>query len=130
MDTLAGNGRRVFWIGMPPMRTASYSETMKLVNGIYSSEAAKRPAVQYVDAWALFSGPGGAGTYSQSIADETGKVVSMRLDDGIHLNVAGSQRLARLVIQDVGKIVNLTPPTTTTSSAAAATPTTKAKAKK
>jgi hypothetical protein len=41
--------------------------------------------------------------------DESGRLTDVRLDDGIHLNVAGSQYLARRVMEAIGRIVTLPP---------------------
>ena len=110
MTTLTADGRRLIWIGMPPMREGDYSSAMGLINQVMAEEASKHPRVVYVDTYAMFSEPGAVGTYAQSIPDESGQLVDMRLDDGIHLNVAGSQFLARAVMAEVGKLVTLPPP--------------------
>ncbi len=107
MDVLARGGRLVVWIGMPPMEDASYSEAMGLIGGIMAEEASTRPAVTYVDAFSLFSAPGALGEYAFSIPDEAGEPTVVRLDDGVHLNVAGSQYLARRVMEQVGRLVEL-----------------------
>ena len=64
MDVLTGGGRQVVWIGMPPMQGASYSEAMGLIGGLMAEEAATRPAVTYVDAFAMFSATGAPGVYT------------------------------------------------------------------
>jgi hypothetical protein len=110
MTTLTADGRRLVWIGMPPMRDGEYSSAMGLIDQVMAEEAGKHPRVVYVDTYAMFSEPGAVGTYAQSLPDETGQLVDMRLDDGIHLNVAGSQYLARAVMTELGKLVNLPPP--------------------
>jgi uncharacterized protein len=109
MTTLTTDGRRLIWIGMPPMRDGEYSSAMGLIDQVMAEEAGKNPRVVYVDTYAMFSEPGAVGTYAQSIPDETGQLVDMRLDDGIHLNVAGSQFLARAVMAELGKLVTLPP---------------------
>jgi uncharacterized protein len=109
MTTLTRGERHLLWIGMPPMRDAEYSASMELLDQIMQDEAGKHPRVTYIDVWKMFSAPGSVGTYAQAVPDENGQVVSMRLDDGIHLNVAGSQRLARAVMAALGKVVTLPP---------------------
>ena len=109
MTTLTADGRHLVWIGMPPMQDPAYSQSMGLLDGIMQQEAAKHPRVQYIDAWAMFSAAGAPGTYAASVPDEHGTLVNMRLDDGIHLNVEGSQRLARAVLADIGKVATLPP---------------------
>jgi uncharacterized protein len=109
MATLTAHGRRLIWIGMPPMRDPQYSQSMGLLDLIFASEARKHRRVTYVDTWTMFSAPGAPGTYAQYITDESGQPTNMRLDDGIHLNVEGSQYLARAVMTQLAKVVILPP---------------------
>ena len=44
------------------------------------------------------------------MTDESGQPTNMRLDDGIHLNVEGSQYLARAVMTELAKVVTIPPP--------------------
>ena len=82
---------------------------MGLVDQIFQQESAKHRRVTYVDTWTLFSAPGSPGTYAQFIPNESGEPTDMRLDDGIHLNVEGSQYLSRAVMAELGKLVTLPP---------------------
>jgi hypothetical protein len=91
------------------MRDPAYSQSMGLLDRIMQQEASKHRRVRYVDAWAMFSAAGAPGAYAQSVPDENGTLVNMRLDDGIHLNVEGSQRVARAVLAEVGTIATLPP---------------------
>jgi hypothetical protein len=107
MDVLAADGRRVIWIGMPPMREGEYSDSMRLVGEVFAHEADRRPRVTYVDTYEMFSAPGAFGVYAQSIPVEDGTVTNVRLEDGIHLNVEGSQYLARRVMELLGEMTAL-----------------------
>jgi uncharacterized protein len=109
MATLTKHGRRLIWIGMPPMRDPPYSLSMGLLDLIFRNEANKHRRVTYVDTWTMFSAPGAPGTYAQYVTDESGQPTNMRLDDGIHLNVEGSQYLARAVMTELAKVVTLPP---------------------
>jgi hypothetical protein len=109
MATMTAGGRHLIWIGMPPMGDAEYSQSMGLLDEIFRAEATKHRRVTYVDAWTMFSAPGAPGTYAQYIPNEQGEPTNMRLDDGIHLNVEGSQYLARAVMAELGKLVTLPP---------------------
>jgi hypothetical protein len=88
MKSMLSNGaERVYWIGMPIMGSSSFGGAMKVLNGIYRSEASKRGGhVTYVDAWKLFSGSGG------------GYVSSWRASDGIHFSISGVERLADALV--------------------------------
>lgn len=97
MDVLAADGRQVIWVGMPPMRDPALDDGMAAVNRVFEQQAAKRPNVTYIDTWSLFSAPGGG--YTDTLGGE-----QVRLEDGIHLNVAGSERLASAILAAVAEI--------------------------
>jgi len=109
MTSMTAGGRQLIWIGMPPMRDAQYSQSMQLVDQVFQEQSAKHRRVTYVDAWTLFSAPGSPGTYAQSLPNESGASTNMRLDDGIHLNVEGSQYLSHVVMAELGKLATLPP---------------------
>ena len=109
MTTLTRGGRRLIWVGMPPMQDPTYSESMHTVDQVFQDEAARHKRVTYVDTWTLFSEPGSLGTYAQYLPDANGTPVNVRLDDGIHLNVEGSQLLSRAVMAELAKMVTLPP---------------------
>ena len=106
MTSMTAGGRKLIWIGMPPMRDTEYSQSMQLVDQVFQEESAKHRRVTYVDAWTLFSAPGSPGTYAQYLPNESGASTNMRLDDGIHLNVEGSQYLSRTVMAELAKLVD------------------------
>jgi hypothetical protein len=96
MDLLGGGNRLVLWVGQPIMRSAEFSERMAALNAIYREEAAKRPWVQFIDLWPLFTTP--AGGYDAYLADDDGQVKEMRHPDGVHLVRAGGERAARAIM--------------------------------
>ncbi len=109
MTTLTRGKRRLIWVGMPPMQDPTYSESMHTVDQVFQDEAAKHKRVSYIDTWMLFSEPGSPGTYAQYLPDASGTPINVRLDDGIHLNVEGSQLLSRAVMAELAKLVTLPP---------------------
>lgn len=98
-DQLVEAGHHVYWMGLPIPRDDSMVTKFEILNEIYSSEAADRDGVTYVDVWDLFKGPNGA--YSEYLVDDDGDEVDMRLDDGIHLTTAGAYRAARPTIATI-----------------------------
>jgi lysophospholipase L1-like esterase len=95
MNAATGGGAQLVWVGMPPMRDATLSHGMSEVNAVFRSETARRRDASYVDTWSLFS------IHGRYTDVENGEYV--RLPDGIHLNVAGSERLARVIDQAVDR---------------------------
>jgi hypothetical protein len=96
MDELARDGRTVYWIGEPIMRSAGFDERMRLITGIYREEASRHEGVRFVDTRALFSDAGGG--YDAYLPGSDGRPVLVRRDDGIHLTPAGADRLAPAVL--------------------------------
>jgi hypothetical protein len=92
-------GRLLVWVGQPPMQAQGFSATMAAVNAIFASEAALRPWVIYVDAWALLGG--GDGTFRTQITLSDGTSLTVREPDGIHLTAAGGRVLADAVLAAV-----------------------------
>lgn len=83
MDQMLKSGvQRVYWVGMPVMKSVNFNKDMKVINAALRDEAEKRrPRVQYIDTEALFSTNG---AYDPR----------WRQPDGVHFNIAGTQRLA------------------------------------
>jgi uncharacterized protein len=93
MDLVLAHGiKRLYWVGMPGMSPAStLVRAMSTVNDVYQAEAAKRaPLVRYVNAWKILEGPDGS------------YVASYRQPDGVHLNDAGTRKLAAAVWEIIG----------------------------
>jgi hypothetical protein len=95
MDQLSG--RRLIWVSQPNMGRADLAASIPAMNEVYRSEAAARPWVTYVDAWALTSDADGA--FTSYLPDETGALVLARGEDGVHFTSAGGRVLARAVLQ-------------------------------
>jgi lysophospholipase L1-like esterase len=97
-------GRRLLWVGMPPMRDAGFSAVMAAMDRIAEQETRNRPNATYVDPRrTLASAEGG---YVEALADGVG----LRAPDGVHLSAAGGSRLARQVLRVLETLVPLAPP--------------------
>ncbi|MGH8925760.1 MAG: SGNH/GDSL hydrolase family protein [Acidimicrobiia bacterium] len=99
MNELTADNRDVYWVGMPIVRSDSFREKVATMNGIYESEAAAHPGVNYINSWDVFVGPDGG--FSEYLTNEEGDLVDMRLNDGIHLTTAGGIRLARVALAEI-----------------------------
>jgi uncharacterized protein len=107
MDQLKAGGRLVVWVGMPPMRGATFDSRMKIVNQAFAAEAATRPWVAYIDPAPVVGGPGGR--FADLVPDAHGTPVSVRQGDGIHLSRAGGDRLAAKVLAVVEAKAHMAP---------------------
>lgn len=96
MTQLTDAGRSVYWMGMPIVRSAEFQEKVDVMNQIYRSEAEAFEAVTFVDSTPVFVGTDGG--FSEYLIDDSGDLVDMRLNDGIHLTTAGGIRLAKVTL--------------------------------
>jgi len=99
MKTLIGTGRTVYWLGSPPLKDEKMNAAVIQVDSIAQGVAKQHPEVHYVDAYKLLAGPDGK--FAADLPDETGKVVTMRAGDGVHLTPNGADYLARAVYQQI-----------------------------
>lgn len=93
-DIVAPAGKPLFWIGMPVMRPEKFHNRVQRVNTIYRAEMAIRPGARFIDIWRLLADD--SGDYADRLdldGEPGGKKVRMRADDGIHLSIAGAQRV-------------------------------------
>ncbi len=94
MYELDEDGRDVYWMGMPIVRSDDFRQKVEVLNEIYRSEAERFESVNFVDSWSVFTGADGE--FSEYLTDSNGDLVDMRLNDGIHLTTAGGIRLAEV----------------------------------
>ena len=94
MAELDEDGRDVYWMGMPIVRSEDFRQKVEVLNEIYRSEAERFERVNFVDSWPVFTGADGG--FSEYLTDADGDLVDMRLNDGIHLTTAGGVRLAEV----------------------------------
>jgi len=105
MEELTRDGRLVYWLGEPIMRSPDFDDRMRLITGIFREEAGRHPGVRFVDTRSLFSDDGGG--YSAYLPGADGQPVLVRRDDGIHLTPAGADRLAPTLLSIIRRDVHL-----------------------
>jgi hypothetical protein len=105
MDTANGDGAFVVWVGLPITKDATQSRRWKVVNRAIQAEAERRPGkVAYVDLYGLLSEDGG---YAPYLPAEDGQLVKVRADDGVHLERAGGDLVARQVVRELRRVYDL-----------------------
>lgn len=106
MDLVTTDPDRVLiWVGQPIMEDPEYDSRMQRVNEIFDAEAAKRDRVHYVDTRNLFRGPNGG--FSRYVADADGQLTDVRLTDGVHLSTIGGRWLSQVLLDELGRFVDL-----------------------
>lgn len=98
MRALAGERTRVLWLGLPPMRDLRYAQRVEALNRIFSDVAGEVPGVEYFELGMVLGGQGAEG-YSTFGSDEEGRLVRMRLEDGVHYSAAGARAIATWVAE-------------------------------
>ena len=87
MRLVSQPGVQTIWVGQPIVREATLANGLARLNAVYKTQALLHPSVTFVDTWSVFSTPDGK--YAQSLDG-----VRLRDSDGVHMTIAGSNRLA------------------------------------
>lgn len=94
MDILtAREGARLHWLELPDMREARLRENIDAIRLLVQAEAERRSSVVYVPTRPLLSRR--EGVYSPYVIGDRGLPLQVRDADGVHLNRAGADLMAR-----------------------------------
>jgi uncharacterized protein len=102
MDQVAATGRVIVWVGVPIVHDANRSAGYRLMNQLVKTQAEARPDAYFVDSYPLFDDKDG--NYQQYLPNASGQLVKMRANDGVHLERAGGDRLARATQRALDRI--------------------------
>jgi hypothetical protein len=92
---------------LPISRDGAQTQRYDTINTIVQREAAKRVGrASYLDTYFFFAGDDGG--YSQYISDDTGKLVKMRADDGVHFERPAGDLIAAKVLERLEERYDLT----------------------
>lgn len=94
MDTIKGSKTRLFWLGIPPVRSKTLEAKLRIIDDIAKAEAAGRSDVTFVDLYTVFGGEAGYRPYCAGFDDTE---VLCRANDGVHFNRVGYEIVARLL---------------------------------
>jgi hypothetical protein len=84
--------QRIYWVGAPVMGSADLSDQMKIINTCLQEEVERHgDYARYIDSWSVLAGADG------------GFEPRWREPDGVHMNGAGAERLARAVMKVVAR---------------------------
>jgi len=102
MDQVSATGRPLVWVGLPPMGRPGMSPRMLAINDVIRAQARLHPGVAYMDSWGILSNSNGG--FTSYLPDGSGEQQLVRQPDGVHLTVAGSDRLARAVFSTMSHL--------------------------
>jgi len=96
MATLAASRANVYWVGQPLMQSAQFSKQVSQLDEIYASEARLHPGITFVDTRQTLANA--QGQYSAYLPTSGGQTQQVRTPDGIHLTLAGAERIASAIV--------------------------------
>ncbi len=107
MDTVTRSGAYLVWIGLPITDDPDQTARFDTINAVVQSQAAKRSGrVSYLDTYFFFAGDDGG--YAQFVENDSGRLVQMRADDGVHFERAAGDLIARDVLKSLNQRFDLT----------------------
>lgn len=107
MDTITHGGAFLVWIGLPITRDPAQTRRFDTINAVVQSEAQKRKGrVAYLDTY--FSFAGNDGGYAEYLPNDSGQLVKMRADDGVHFERPAGDLIARQVLHELNGRFDLT----------------------
>jgi len=99
MDTMRKSRGKLYWIGLPDVRSDKLGHAYRAMNAIYRREAGKR-GMKYVEIWGKFHGRDSA--YSSFGMSLEGVRRQIRKDDGMHFTEDGRRVFADYVSRVIG----------------------------
>lgn len=106
-DAVSRAGAHAIWLGLPRASDSSLSQRFRIINSAVAAEARERPdGVTYLDTYTLLAGPGGG--YAEYLRRPGGELVKVRASDGVHVDRAGGDIIAREVTKVLGRLYDLT----------------------
>lgn len=93
-ETLKGAGARIYWVGLPVMRSAGFERDMESFSEIFEKRA-EANGVTFIPTHDLAANRDG--NYQAYGLDRAGKKRLLRTEDGIHFTMEGYELLARRI---------------------------------
>jgi hypothetical protein len=107
MDSVTRHGAFLVWVGLPISRDTEQTRRYDTINAILQSEAARRRGrVAYLDTYFFFAGDDGG--YAQYVTNDSGQLVKMRADDGVHFERPAGDLIAEKVLEQLAKRFDFT----------------------
>jgi hypothetical protein len=94
-DAAKARDTTVIWVGMPVMRDPGFERRMAVVREAQREACAAR-GITYLDL--VPTSVDETGAYTAIKKDDQGRVRAFRGDDGVHLTIYGSERVAEIVL--------------------------------
>jgi uncharacterized protein len=100
MAVLSKEKAKVYWIGLPVVRSEEMSRDYRQLNALQQQQA-KKFGFTYVSVWEAFAdAKGGYTSFGRSVE---GVKRRLRKNDGMHFTIDGERRLADVVARAIGR---------------------------
>jgi hypothetical protein len=104
--------RRVYWVSLPPARSARMTGYFRQINGAVRDAAARVPGATFLDLTATLSVDG---HYSDYLRDAGGRLVDARTLDGVHYTLDGAKIVAAPILARLESDFHVDSPATSAS---------------
>ena len=97
LATVESTGARVLWVGLPPMRSATFDQRISIVNRIAYTVVSQDPKASW---WSTTSFVGDAsGSFREFSELPDGRLVRLRAPDGIHFTEEGASTMTGILMK-------------------------------
>ena len=110
INLLLLNTKKVYWLGMPVVRRASYNDDLRYIDSVqervaneYNHIGLKRISLAKIT-------PGEGVPYTESVQKEDGNIIRIMKQDGVHYTLAGGQYVMEGFLQDLYTSWYIKPP--------------------
>lgn len=95
----------VFWVGIPIMRDAEFSNEMNNLNSIYEKEIQNYKNMYFISTWKLLVDE--SGNYTDYLPDANGQLRLARVRDGIHVQYFAGGIISKEIISRMSEVIKL-----------------------
>jgi hypothetical protein len=102
LDATADGVRQVIWLGIPAVRRPRLNQTKDYINDILKAAAQNHPNVTFVDPGPFLDGAGNS--FTTYLTNSSGKAITVRESDGIHITKAGADLVTPTLLADIDQL--------------------------
>jgi hypothetical protein len=104
VEILNQKGSFVFWVGLPIVKDPSLANKLAILNKIFEKEVKKSERAVFIPIWCVLCENG---KYTDYLLNENGIRQLVRTSDGVHFQYFGGRIVARVIIEEIKKSLNL-----------------------
>ncbi len=105
LDATANGSRQVIWLGIPAVRRPRLNQTKDYVNFIVKGALPAHPNASFADTGPLLDGADNS--FQTYLTNSSGKAITVRESDGIHITLAGSNLITPTLLAAIDQLWHL-----------------------